>query len=114
MRFRYSVLNALQPEWESQPRVPLFLFTKEGSCETLGLVDSGAMMNILPYQVGLMLGAVWDDLQATVRLGGVVTRQNGIPLTVMGKVGNLPPVKLVFAWVKTMIFLWCSARLTFL
>lgn len=36
MRFRYSVLNALQPEWESQPRVPLFLFTKEGSCETLG------------------------------------------------------------------------------
>lgn len=59
------------------------------------------MMNILPYQVGLMLGAVWDDLQATVRLGGVVTRQNGIPLTVMGKVGNLPPVKLVFAWVKT-------------
>ena len=101
MRFRYSRLSPAQDEEESLPRVPLFLFNEIYSVETLGLVDSGAMVSILPYQIGLKLGAVWDYRRAIMEVGGILSPQNAIPIAIMAKVGSFPPTRLVFGWVRS-------------
>ncbi len=38
--------------------------------ETVGLVDSGATVNVLPYELGFQLGGVWDDRKAIIQLAG--------------------------------------------
>ena len=34
--------------------------------EAVGLVDSGATVNVLPYELGLQLGGIWDDRRAII------------------------------------------------
>ena len=66
----------------------------------VGLVDSGATVNVLPYEVGAQLGAVWDDRKANIRLAGALGSEPAIPLFAMAQIGDLPLVRLAFAWVK--------------
>ncbi len=40
------------------PLLPCVLENGKKKISTLGLVDSGAMMNVLPHQLGLDLGGV--------------------------------------------------------
>ncbi|MGD1910474.1 MAG: hypothetical protein ACFB2X_06370 [Rivularia sp. (in: cyanobacteria)] len=58
MRFRYSTSNPSQNEFDSLPRIPLILLRENFSVETIGLADSGATINVLPYEIGVQLGAV--------------------------------------------------------
>jgi hypothetical protein len=60
MRFKYSTTSPDQNEFDSLPRIPLVLRREDRSVEATGLVDSGATVNVLPYELGLQLGAVWD------------------------------------------------------
>jgi hypothetical protein len=60
----------------------------------------GATVNVLPYQVGCMLGAVWDDRPATMQLGGNLAPFPARPLVVSAIVGGFTPVRLAFAWTK--------------
>ena len=68
--------------------------------EVVGLVDSGATVNVLPYEAGLQLGVVWDDRNANLRLAGSLGNQTAIPLFAMAEIDGLPTVKLAFAWIK--------------
>ena len=36
----------------------------------MGLLDTGASMNVLPYEIGLQLGAVWDEQTFVISLSG--------------------------------------------
>jgi hypothetical protein len=56
MRFKYSTSHPSQNEFDSLPRVPLVLRRGDQIVEGLGLVDSGATINVLPYEIGLQLG----------------------------------------------------------
>jgi hypothetical protein len=38
--------------------------------EAIGLVDSGATVNVLPYELGIQLVAEWDDNMAIIQLSG--------------------------------------------
>jgi len=69
--------------------------------EIVGLVDSGSTVNVLPYQVGTELGAVWDERQANIRLAGNLGDLPAMPLFVMAEIGEHAPVKLAFVWVKS-------------
>ena len=100
MRFRYSLLEPATNERESLPRAPMFLFNGVNSLETLGLLDTGAMTNILPYELGLKLGGVWDERSAYLRIGGGLYPQPAMSFFTMAKVADLPSVKLAFAWVR--------------
>ena len=64
------------------------------------LLDTGSAVNVLPYDAGLQLGAVWERQTTTVRLTGNLANEPARVLTLMGSVGNLPPVRLVFAWTR--------------
>jgi hypothetical protein len=98
MRFRYSTAGRNQDESDSLPRLPLRLYQGYQSLDALGLVDSGATVNVLPYSLGLQLGAVWDDRKATIRLAGNLGSVIAQPFFLMAEIGAFPPVRLAFAW----------------
>ena len=101
MRFKYSTTDPSQNEFDSLPRLPLVLRANSQSVELVGLVDSGATVNLLPCDAGTQLGAVWDDRKANIRLAGTLGGLNAMPLSVTAQVGEFAPVRLVFAWVKS-------------
>ena len=98
MRFSYSTVDPSQSELDSLPRLPLTLRYGHQQISALGLVDSGATVNVLPYGLGIELGAVWDDGRATIRLAGNLGNFAAMPLAVNAEVSEFPPVRLVFAW----------------
>ena len=100
MRFRYSTTAPEQDASDSLPRVPLVLRNGVLAAEVVGLVDSGATVNVLPYEIGIQLGSVWDDRKANISLAGALGSEPAIPLFAMAQIGDLPLVRLAFAWVK--------------
>jgi hypothetical protein len=52
-QFPYSMPDGTLDELDSLPRLPLTLQYREQRVEAIGLVDSGATVNVLPYRVGL-------------------------------------------------------------
>ena len=43
------------------PYLPLTLTNGKRSIEVIALLDTGASVNVLPYEIGLQLGAVWEN-----------------------------------------------------
>ena len=101
MRFKYSTTDPSQDEFDSLPRLPLVLQFGSQSIEVVGLVDSAATVNVLPYDVGLRLEASWDDGKANIQLAGTLGNLNAMPLFVTAQVGQFAPVRLAFVWVKS-------------
>lgn len=100
MRFRYSTLNSSQNEFDALPRLTIKLQSGNRTIEAIGLVDSGATVNVLPYQIGIDLGGVWDSSQATIQLAGNLSTSKAMPLFVIGEVDGFAPANLAFAWVQ--------------
>jgi hypothetical protein len=98
MRFPYSTTEPSQSELDSLPRLPLTLRYGQRQITEACLVDSGATVNVLPYSLGLRLGAVWDDRKATIRLAGNLGNFPAMPLVVTAEIGDFTPVRLAFAW----------------
>jgi hypothetical protein len=66
--------------------------------DATGLVDSGATVNVLPYRVGLALGALWSTQRATLRLAGNLAPMPAQPLIVSASIADFASVQLAFAW----------------
>ena len=63
------------------------------------MVDSGATVNVLPYELGVQLGGVWDNSKAIIQLAGNLSNQSATPFSAIAKIGDFPLTRLVFAWV---------------
>ena len=98
MRFKYSTSHPSQNEFDSLPRVPLVVRRGDQIVEAIGLVDSGATINVLPYEIGLQLGWVWDENKAIIQLAGNIS-QAAMPFFANAEIGEFPSVRLAFAWV---------------
>ncbi len=57
------------------PYLPMTLTVQGGSVSVQGLLDTGSAVNVLPYNVGLELGAVWEQQTIPVRLTGNLARE---------------------------------------
>lgn len=101
MRFRYSTIDPSQNEFDSLPRVTILLRHDAEQLEAVGLVDSGATVNVLPYEIGLRLGIGWDERFASIRLTGSLGNQVAIPVFVSAQLADFSPVNLAFARVRT-------------
>ena len=101
MRFRYSTTDASQNEFDSLPRLPLIIRREGCTVEALGLIDTGATVNVMPYELGLQLGAVWDDSKTIIQLAGNLGSQPATPFFAMVQVADMAPVQLAFAWTKS-------------
>lgn len=100
MRLKYSTTSPAQNEFDSLPRLPLLLHREDQRVEAIGLVDSGATVNVLPYELGLQLSGIWDDSRAIIQLAGNLSNQPAMPFSTMAQIGEFPPTELLFAWVK--------------
>lgn len=80
------------------PQLSLTLGNKNSVVEVSGLLDTGASINVLPYSVGIQLGAVWEELTTSVQLAGNLAPVEARGLIVPAQVGNFAPVRLVFVW----------------
>lgn len=98
MRFKYSTTSPTQNEFDSLPRLSLSLSREDRVVESIGLVDSGATVNVLPYELGLQLGGVWEDRRAIIQLAGNLGNQPAMPFSAIAQIGEFLPTELVFAW----------------
>jgi hypothetical protein len=98
IQFPYTVINPALGASSSLPYLPLTLTHQQHSMPVSGLVDSGAMVNVLPYQIGLQLGLVWAQQTVPVKLTGNLARYEARGLIVSAEVGTFAPVRLAFAW----------------
>ncbi|NEQ39359.1 MAG: hypothetical protein F6K40_25135 [Okeania sp. SIO3I5] len=83
------------------PYLPINLSYQDGILDALGLLDTGSSLNVLPYHVGLALGAVWEEQRLSISLAGNLAPVEARGLVVVGKISDFPPVRLAFAWAKS-------------
>ena len=83
------------------PYVPITLSYRNRSTEQLALLDTGASVNVLPYLVGLQLGAVWEDQKAIIQLSGNLAMMEARGLVLSATVADYPSVLLAFAWTQS-------------
>lgn len=89
-----------QGESARLPYLPLDLMLGAKSIHVEGLVDSGSTINVLPYDQGIQLGAIWEQQTIPVQLTGNLARDEARALVVAAKVGGFAPIKLAFAWTR--------------
>ncbi len=80
------------------PYIPLTLTLGDRSLEVTALLDTGASVNVLPYEIGLQLGAVWENQTVSIPLSGNLARSDSRGIVVLGTIARFPPVLLGFAW----------------
>lgn len=80
------------------PYLSLTLTLGNRSLEVAALLDTGASVNVLPFEIGLQLGAVWENQTVSIPLSGNLARSDSRGLVVSGAISQFPPVLLGFAW----------------
>ncbi|WP_055077275.1 hypothetical protein [Pseudanabaena sp. 'Roaring Creek'] len=83
------------------PYLPLHLTNATQSIEVLALLDTGASVNVLPHDIGLQLGAIWEEQTVTIPLSGNLSRSEAKGLVLSGTVGSFSNTLLAFAWTQS-------------
>lgn len=83
---------------DALPQLSLSLTYQGSSVEVSALLDTGASVNVLPYDVGVQLGAAWEEQTTSVILAGNLASVEARGLLVSAKIDDFDPVRLVFAW----------------
>ena len=98
MRFPYLSFAPDGSPSDQLPWLPIQLIANGRSLEVHGLVDSGATVNVLPFDVGIKLGLEWSPTANPLRLTGNLAGRVAMPAVVHCRIGTFPETKLVFAW----------------
>ncbi len=99
-RFPYVEIDPSLGAASSLPYVPLTLEIDGNVANVSALVDSGAALSVLPYDVGVQLGAVWERQTIPVRLAGNLADSDARAILVTATIGQFPPARLAFAWTR--------------
>ena len=89
-RYPFTAVDPALGEAGLQPHLPITLTYQDRSVTVSGLLHTGAMVNVLPYQVGVDLGAVWDQQTTRLRLTGNLAQFEVRGLLVSGR-GTVRP-----------------------
>jgi len=87
------------------PYLPLTLSYGNNSIETSGLLDTGVRYNVMPYQIGLQLGARWEQQNTVVQLAGNLANLPAYGLLITATIAQFPPRK--GARLDFLCELWC-------
>jgi hypothetical protein len=99
IRFNYR-LAPNQPA-SLMPRLTLMLHSAEFTVEATGLLDTGAAVNVLPFETGVALGLDWHAQETPVPLVGSLGSFQARAVKVWASHPQLTPngpIELVFAW----------------
>jgi len=99
-RFPYVEIAPVLGAASALPYVPLTLKHDEKVVSVSALVDSGAALNVLPYDVGAELGAHWQQQTVPVQLTGNLASSDARAIIVTATIGQFAPVRLAFAWTR--------------
>lgn len=83
-----------------RPFVPITLTNLDRTTQTIGLLDTGADVNVLPYHVGLALGAIWENQRVVAGLSGNLARYEARGIILTAILGEFEEVRLAFAWIR--------------
>jgi hypothetical protein len=83
---------------EALPTIPITLTHAGFSISANALLDTGSTVNLLPYEIGLQLGAIWEEQTVRLPLAGNLAKVEARGVFVDVQIGNLEPVRLAFAW----------------
>lgn len=97
-RYPFTAADSTLGEAGLRPCLPLTLSYQDLPANALGLLDTGAMVNVLPYSVGVDLGAIWENQTTELQLTGNLARFQARALLLSATIGRFAPVRLVFAW----------------
>ncbi len=97
-KFPYRIIDSSLGLVDGMPYLPLTLTLNGQSLNVEGLLDTGASVNVLPYQLGLQLGLIWEDEMLSVLLAGNLARFEARAVIVDAQVSPFPMVNLAFAW----------------
>ena len=98
VRFAFTEVDPDLGTLSTLPYLPLVLTYQNQSINVSGLLDTGSSVNVLPYEMGLRLGAVWERQRLSVPLGGNLARFEARALVLTANVERFSPVELAFAW----------------
>lgn len=101
LRFPFVAIEPTLGEAAMLPFLPINLNFGENSIQTAGLLDTGATVNVLPYTIGLELGAQLEELAHPLVLTGNLANFEAKAIIVNCVVGDYPSVRLAFAWTKS-------------
>ncbi|NCC36505.1 MAG: retroviral-like aspartic protease [Chloroflexia bacterium] len=97
-RFPYIASDPTRPDSSLMPSVPLLLTHDQRTMTFMGLLDSGATVNVLPYHIGVALGLVWEQHPIPVQLTGNLAQAPARAVVLHGTITPFAPVRLAFAW----------------
>lgn len=91
--FSYQKIDA----FSMMPIIPLRLEHGVSEINTEALIDSGASVNVMPYQIGLD----WNACPVGTSLAGNLSAKETRLVVVQAFIADLSKVKLGFVWVKS-------------
>jgi hypothetical protein len=97
-KFSYKIIDSSLGMVDRMPYLPLTLISNDKSLNTEGLLDTGASVNVLPYELGLQLGLNWEDETLSVLLAGNLARFEARAVVVDAQISSFPINNLAFAW----------------
>ena len=59
------------------------------------------MLIVLPYPLGIEMGAVWEEQKVAIELSGNLARYEARGMILTATVGQFEPVRLAFAWTRS-------------
>lgn len=99
-QFPFLVRDSALGSASLAPMLPILLSGRQ-NISVLGLVDSGATINVLPFTLGLQLGFDWSQQNRSVALSGNPADVEARVVTTFAQVGQFAPIRLALAWTKT-------------
>ena len=100
-RFAFSEVEPSVGTASLLPYLPLTLINGNTHIGVSCLLDTGSTVNVMPYNIGLQLGAVWDKQTIPISLSGSLADLEARALLVSARVGGFDPVRLIFAWTQS-------------
>ena len=100
LAYPYLVRTEYVPDLVARPFLPVRIRYRQLEIQTMALLDSGSDINVLPYKLGLDLGADWDSREDIEGLegigGGLIAKRFVADLYIE----TWPSIRQIFAWAR--------------
>ena len=98
MSFRYT---PIPPFSGGMPLIDVTLSSANQRIQASALLDSGAELNVLPYELGKQLGFRWEEQRLPIPTGGFLQGTEAYAVLVNCRIASFPPRDLAFAWIRS-------------